>query len=71
MDEREITLFSLIHEFRLQQLCLCVLAAVLWQHKSRQNKKYTVANRTFIRHATRLIYIEIILGSDIEYVNQL
>lgn len=71
MDEREIILFSLIHELRLQRLCLCVLAAILWHRRSRQNEKYTVANCTFIRHATHLIYLESIIGSDIECVNQL
>lgn len=47
------------------------MAAILWYRKSRQNERYTVANRTFIRHATRLIYLESIIGSDIECVNQL
>lgn len=71
MDEREIILFSLIYESRLQHLCLCALATVVWYRRSRQNEKYIVANCTFIRHATRLIYLESIIGNNIECVNQL
>ena len=73
MDQRQILLLILVELWHLETMCACtMLMLLLFNLRRRRAETHALNNRSFIRHQTRLSYLDsIISNSDTECVNEL
>lgn len=73
MDARQIWLILLVKLWHLETLCACtMLVQILFNLRRRRAQTHALNNRSFVRHETRLSYLDSIIGnSDTECVHEL